>query len=462
MPATILTITDDLERQSSMLQKLRAAYFTVLSAQRKDDVLRCITERGVDVALVDWDPAEEAATDYASLIKTCRNGGSTPVFALTSIPPASIKTPLFDADFDDFVSPTAPSRELFGRLRALARLRAMKEELAFRCATGREFGLPIVPGDGQSGLGRALVVGAAATPGLERLCQLTGLRPVFEPDPSIALAADRGSHEAIIITQNGASPAEAASLAEAFASFGDGRRRALLSIVDEPSDGEAFDLANGSWIERSASPYAAALRLRGQVRRARLTRRLHATFEEGLRLSARDELTGVFARRYVDAHLRRKFIAAQAAGAPLSLMLIDVDRFKEINDAHGHGVGDEALRAVAARLCAAVRGGDLVGRVGGEEFLVVMPDASGDQAWGAAERIRAEIAATPFVIGEGQAIAVTVSVGVAELTPAIQSTSEFLRTVDAALYRAKRGGRDRVVAARHGPDFESAVSTLQS
>jgi two-component system cell cycle response regulator len=128
-------------------------------------------------------------------------------------------------------------------------------------------------------------------------------------------------------------------------------------------------------------------------------------------------------------------------------MITDLDRFKSINDTHGHDGGDDVLRDFARRLRKNVRGIDLACRFGGEEFVVVMPDTDGAVAEKVAERIRAEIAQAPFAIGsDSKTIEVTVSVGVSSLLKGTDSVAALMKRADLALYEAKSGGRNRVVA----------------
>jgi two-component system cell cycle response regulator len=159
-----------------------------------------------------------------------------------------------------------------------------------------------------------------------------------------------------------------------------------------------------------------------------------------------DSLTGLNNRRYLDSHLAAMVGQAAAAGRPLSLMALDIDHFKRVNDTWGHAAGDDVLRGFAARVKSAIRGVDLMCRLGGEEFVVVMPDTAQDVALRVAERVRAIVEATPFVIEDGRRpVAVTVSVGLAERGRDADA-SAMLRRADEALYRAKAEGRNRVRA----------------
>lgn len=155
-----------------------------------------------------------------------------------------------------------------------------------------------------------------------------------------------------------------------------------------------------------------------------------------------DGLTRLANRRAFDDELLRRFDEFQRHGRPLSLVLIDIDRFKEFNDTHGHQAGDEVLRGIAAALRQRTRTMDLAARYGGEEFAVVMPGAVLEDSREAADRIRKAIAQETFRF-EGQSFQITVSVGVAELVVS-ENACRLLRRADEALYAAKMAGRDSV------------------
>jgi two-component system cell cycle response regulator len=165
--------------------------------------------------------------------------------------------------------------------------------------------------------------------------------------------------------------------------------------------------------------------------------------EELARLARRDPLTGLPNRRALEEELARAAARARRAGAPLSAVVLDVDRFKLVNDRHGHAAGDAVLAAIAARAAAALRTGDLIARIGGEEFAVLLPGAELAQAGEAAERIRARVAAEPIATG-GVALEVTVSLGCAVLLPDDADGRALLARADARLYEAKSSGRNRV------------------
>jgi len=161
--------------------------------------------------------------------------------------------------------------------------------------------------------------------------------------------------------------------------------------------------------------------------------------------AVRDPLTGLLNRRYFDEAVEAAFATARRADVPLSLIVLDLDRFSAINNEHGHAVGDALLRGVARAMAGSVRVGDTVARFGGEEFVVIAPSADTAQAVVIAERIRAAVAAVTVPLDEVQS-RITVSAGVASLTKDELDGKALFRAADSALLAAKRAGRDRVVA----------------
>lgn len=175
--------------------------------------------------------------------------------------------------------------------------------------------------------------------------------------------------------------------------------------------------------------------------------RAHSHLRAGLDMSYNDALTGLRNRRFFDQRFHGLFQRAQLLRQPLSVLMFDIDNFKLVNDQHGHAAGDAVLREFARRLRANVRAQDLVTRYGGEEFVVTTPQADMNVAINAAERVRAAIAAPGFQLNAGIAATVTVSVGVATISPDDNRAEDMLARADAALFSAKGLGRNRVACA---------------
>lgn len=184
-----------------------------------------------------------------------------------------------------------------------------------------------------------------------------------------------------------------------------------------------------------------AFALESAVNRARLVR-------SGLT----DFLTGWHNRRYLHERLKEEVARAQRQHANLTCLIIDLDHFKAINDGYGHLVGDRALREAAVRINSEIRGSDAAARFGGDEFVLLVPDMSTEQATAVAERIRHRVADKPLQVAPGQQHSMSVSIGVASVRPQRDSdlhtlSEQLLARADQALYRAKEAGRNRVEVA---------------
>jgi two-component system cell cycle response regulator len=241
-------------------------------------------------------------------------------------------------------------------------------------------------------------------------------------------------------------------------------RAATLVLVPDNAENlgvMVLDLGAEEQVSESVTPEELSHRVRRLLRRKALQDRLRDRLQSTIAAASIDPLTGLYNLRYAEARLTALVESARKSGQPLALLMLDVDRFKAINDTHGHPAGDTILTEVAQRLRENLRAVDLLARIGGEEFLVAMPETSVDQARGAAERLRRVISATPFAASPPDApIRVTLSIGVAvdnapsdnllDQTPA-SIINTLRKRADIALYAAKSNGRNKVTVAPMAP-----------
>jgi len=164
-------------------------------------------------------------------------------------------------------------------------------------------------------------------------------------------------------------------------------------------------------------------------------------------LSVTDDLTQLYNSRYLNLVLRRETKRASRSGRPLSLLFIDLDGFKGVNDTHGHLYGSRALVEASGLIRGSARETDVVSRFGGDEFAIVLPDTGGEGAYAVGERVRDRVAAHPFLAGDGLNIHLTASVGVATLPDVAASADELIAAADKAMYAVKDSGKNGIQAA---------------
>ncbi|WGI20982.1 diguanylate cyclase [Amylibacter sp. IMCC11727] len=216
------------------------------------------------------------------------------------------------------------------------------------------------------------------------------------------------------------------------------------------------DIANQKLMQRAlefgANDFAAtaccATEMASRIRRVLWHRDMAKNAEQSvshhLQSALHDPLTGLYNRRYALQHLNRLMLAAKPTGRAVTAMVIDLDRFKTINDTYGHLTGDLVLQETAQRLRKNLRTADLLARIGGEEFLVVLEGASMDRVRRIAERLRRQISSTPYTAADGQPIALSASIGVGATRTTWDTCTAIIDSADVALYRAKNSGRDCV------------------
>lgn len=219
----------------------------------------------------------------------------------------------------------------------------------------------------------------------------------------------------------------------------------LTGVTEKSQIARGLEAGADDYITKPFDSSELLARLRVGTRILRMQERLLVQQRKLEEIASRDGLTGVLNRRALDERLAEVYSYYRRRGAPLTVALLDLDHFKKVNDTYGHQAGDAVLKTVAERIGGVIRDYDSIGRYGGEEFLVLLPDTPVASARSIAERIRAAVCVAP-VHFEGTDIPVTVSVGVAIVhQPYDGPVSEVVAVADQGLYRAKDQGRDQVV-----------------
>jgi two-component system cell cycle response regulator len=270
-----------------------------------------------------------------------------------------------------------------------------------------------------------------------------------ESDPQVALLKLAEQPVDVLVVSLSLANADGLRLCSQVRSLERTRHLPVLIIV-EPSDDarllRGLDMGVNDYVLRPIERHELMARVRTQVKRKRHSDLLKARLEESVEMAITDGLTGLHNRRYMEGHLKTLVAQSIQSGRSLSLLVADIDFFKSVNDTYGHDAGDNVLREFAQRFRRNTRGIDLACRLGGEEFVIIMPDTDLARAIQVGERLRATIAAEPFQVTPGKDLAVTASVGISTLEYQEDTPEALFKRADNALYSAKREGRNRVVA----------------
>ena len=450
MSARILVV-DDIEANVRLLEaKLTAEYYEVTTAMDGATALIIAARDLPDIILLDvMMPGIDGFTVCRKL-KEDPNTRHIPVVLITALDGRADRIHGLEAGASDFLTKPIDDVMLFARVRSLTRFKLVIDELRQREASGRRIGVIAGAAARLDGLGgRILVVDDNQRQG-ERLAGEVGVehRPVVETDPEKAKISAAGPVDLVIV--NAAAKAfDGLRFIAALRSDERTRQLPVLALVD-PDDRvrmvKALEIGVNDILSRPADPQELAARIKTQVQRKRYTDYLRNNLDHSLELAVTDQLTGLHNRRYMHGQLDTLVKRAIMGGDAVSALLIDIDHFKKINDTFGHDVGDEVLREFALRLASNVRAVDLPCRYGGEEFVVVMPETTLADALRIAERIRNNVAGSPFKVAQGQELlTVTISVGVSATTGQGDTPEALLKRADEGVYEAKASGRNAVV-----------------
>jgi two-component system cell cycle response regulator len=454
MTARILVV-DDIPANVKLLEaRLLAEYFEVLTADNGLDALAICDTSQVDLILLDIMMPGMDGFEVCERLKANPKVAHIPVVMVTALDQPADRVRGLKAGADDFLTKPVNDLQLISRVKSLLRLKTLSDELRTRAETARHLGFE----DGRLGeakgeeLAQVLLVDGRAN-SQERIVR--ALKPiagvVAMSDAQAALFEAAESPFELVIVNSNFDDYDPLRLCSQLRSLERTRFLPVLLITEQGADEmivRALELGVNDYIVRPLDPNELIARCLTQIKRKRYNDRLRASVQQTIELAVTDALTGLHNRRYLDNHLTVLFNRSVQRSRPLSVLITDIDRFKLVNDVYGHDAGDQVLKEFAARVRSTVRGADLACRFGGEEFVVVMPDTTAEVAAAVAERLRLAVESTPFELrGTGQTLNITASFGISSRLSTVLASDELLKQADKALYDAKNGGRNRVVAA---------------
>ncbi len=456
MTARVLVVDDIVANVKLLEARLMAEYFEVLTASNGPDALD-ICDRGLcDIVILDVMMPGMDGFEVCRRLKDNIRTAHIPVVMATALDQPEDRVAGLEAGADDFLTKPIDDMALMTRVRSLVRLKTVTDELRMRAATSRELGVDeLMEKDLDVDLDRrgSILIVDDAVSSYEKIVRSLSkhhdVKVITDPHEGLLAAAD-DDYELIIISL-ALENFDALRLCSQLRAVDRTRATPILLMTfpeDEATLNRAVDLGINDYVLRPVDTNELLARTKTQIKRKRYNDHLRDSVQQTMQMAIKDSLTGLHNRRYFDSHIEHNFNKAMTSDTALSVLMLDIDHFKSVNDVHGHSAGDDVLREFARRLSKSIRTNvDMICRIGGEEFVVVMPTTDHQLAYVVAERMRREIAAHPFIVDKGaKQIPVTISIGISSLEGKNDSIDALMKRADHALYEAKKTGRNRVVS----------------
>lgn len=470
MPGRVLIVDDILPNIKLLEAKLSSEYYDVIAADNGQRALELANRESPDIILLDVMMPGLDGFKVCERLKSDPATTHIPVIMVTALSDAADRVRGLSAGADDFLTKPVRDVPLFARVRSLIRLKNLMDAWRVREETSSRLGFmapaPLMAHEDAT-YGRILVIEESAIDGANLTAALNADHHEVVTASSLEEGFDqaiRDSFDLLIVALN-LKKGDVLRFCSQVRSHVSEQLRSLpiLLLADDEEDvgrvAKGLDLGVNDYLMKPIDRQELMARVRTQIRRRRYQNRLRLNYEESIALASTDALTGVFNRRYLDAHLDNMLQRALEQRKPLSVLFCDIDHFKQLNDTYGHAAGDQVLIEFTQRMTRNLRSLDLVARIGGEEFVVVMPDTPPDRALRIAERLRHKVEQELFPVTGAEPLAVTISVGVTTSTGQDHAGGEVLRRADEAMYRAKKSGRNRVVVAEL---TDEALAALRS
>ncbi len=452
MTARVLVV-DDVSFNVKLLQtKLEQEYYEVFVAADGKEAIEKTREIQPDIILMDGMMPEMDGFEATTIIKSDPSISHIPVIMVTALNAQEDKVRGLASGADDFLTKPINDQALMARLKSLLRLKFMTDELRLRNETWRQLG---VTGFHSLNL-KADIVGSKVLAVDDDIAQVQKMHDRFK-EVGVIMDSTASVGEAyklalinsysLIIISTQLMDGDGLRLCSHIRSQDELRNTPILIMIDENDTAllaKGLEIGATDYLVMPIDPNELMVRGATQIRRKKFQDELKNSYVQSVTMSITDPLTNISNRRYFDIHSVNLLNTAKAQNKVISLLMVDIDFFKKINDTYGHQAGDVVLREAASRLLYSVRASDLCARYGGEEFVVVMPGTNAQEAQVIAERIRSSMESTKFAIeAQGLAIDCTCSIGLSSLQEG-DEVSTLLGRADKALYMAKNNGRNQV------------------
>ena len=459
MSARVLVVDDILPNVKLLEAKLTSEYYDVITATNGEEALALVESNSPDLILLDVMMPGMDGFEVCNRIKQNPIHAHIPVVMVTALTDTEDKVRGLEAGADDFLSKPINDTALMARVRSLVRLKMTTDEWRVRENTASQLGVV----SGSSNVMTESAENANILMIEDKDFEERKIIETLKQDDHNITAVQSGidlmskigenKYDLMIISLN-LEIEDGLRLCSHLRSNERTRTTPILMIGEEQDmDRIAHGLEIGAhdYVMRPVERSELLARVRTQIRRKRFQERLKSSYEISLSMALTDSLTNLYNRRYLEVHMEKLLEKNRNDKKSLAVLMVDIDHFKNVNDTYGHNVGDEILKVFSKRLKDSLRPTDLIARLGGEEFTVILPDVSISRAHMVAERLRRNIASEPIECSAPEgSLQITTSIGGAIIDFEPHTVEEALKRADRMLYDAKEQGRNCCVFERDG------------
>lgn len=448
MSARVLVVDDIMPNLRILEAKLESEYYEVLMAQSGLEAIEIANSQSPDIILLDVMMPDMDGFETCRRLKAIPATNHIPVVMVTALDERGDLVQGLEAGADDFLMKPVDDITMFARVKSLTRLKFIVDELKTRQSGsyGEKFDESMSSAKLEGG--NILVVDDDRSRSKIWHRYLADQHNPFYFGDDPKNGEGKADQVDLLLVNCKAENFDGLRVCSHIRSEKNMRQLPLLAIID-PTDKrcahKALDLGVNDLISDPVDPQELGARIRTQMKRKHYLDYLRKSLDKSVELAGTDPLTGLNNRRVMENQLEPIVKRAVLGGPSVSLMLIDLDHFKSINDTYGHDAGDEVLVEFSKRLRESLRIIDIPCRFGGEEFVVVMPNTNYDGALAVAQRVLHVVGSENFVVHDGEdSMRVTASIGLSTAQPE-DNASSLLKRVDECVYKAKDKGRNRVI-----------------
>ncbi len=450
----LILVVDDVPANVKLLEaKLTNEYYDVITAKDGYEAIEQTKAKKPDLILLDVMMPGIDGFETCRQIKQDPEVSHIPIVMVTALSEPSDRVAGLEAGADDFITKPIVDTALFARVRSLVRIKVLIDELRLRDKSGAQLGMSA--SDFSLNLdvsgSRLLLIDddVVQSRRINEKLVAGGYQLSHYSDHKQALDEMRNVTDLdLIMISTQLADIDGLRLATQFKAVEQLRHVPIIMLVDEDDQNvmlKALELGVNDYLITPVDFNEMLARVKTQIRRKKYQEALKSNYQESVSMAVTDGLTRLYNRHYLDTHLKNLVRQAAEQNRPLSVVLMDMDHFKSVNDTYGHNVGDEVLKALADVIINSIRSADLAARYGGEEFVVLMPETDAARAYEAAERLRKGVENRPFVVSHPESpLRKTVSIGYATLEPN-DTPESLLKRADVALYEVKNSGRNNVL-----------------